>query len=469
VARGWSTDGCEMNEFAAIGVGLSGLNAASEELDVTGNNISNASTAGYVQEQADLAAMPAPTPTLLMSTTGVGQGVDVLGTTRLDNENLDVQDLAAQSGAAATAETQSVLSQAQATFNEPGSSGISAQLSSFWSQWDSVANDPTDPGARATLLSSASGLAATFNQTAAALAQVESDATSTAQGDVAQVNQYAAEVAQLNGDIVAAQAGGGNAAGLADQRDSIIGQLAQLIGVTQRTESNGSMDLMVGSESLVSGVSTQTVTATSTPSTGALTLTWPDGSGVAAGGQLGALMQAVNVTVPGYQAQLDNTANTLEQTVNTQQEAGVTWTGVGTPQQASAPGQPLFSGTGAANLTVASGMTASLIAAGSPNAGPADGSNAQAMAELGSSPTAPDAVYRALVGQVGTDVSTATTQATTAATIQSQADAQRQSAEGVSIDAELANMTQFQNAYAASAEFLSSVDQTLEDLITMVG
>ena len=46
------------NEFAAIGVGLSGMDAAREELDVTGNNIANASTAGYVRERVDLASAP---------------------------------------------------------------------------------------------------------------------------------------------------------------------------------------------------------------------------------------------------------------------------------------------------------------------------------------------------------------------------------------------------------------------------
>src|ERR1700680_1971048 len=158
-----------MNEFAAIGVGLSGMNAAREELDVTGNNIANASTPGYVRERVDLAAMSPPTPTLLMPSSGAGQGVLVLGMNRLNDPYVDTQDLSAQADAAGASQSQAVLSQAQAAFNEPGPSGISGQLASFWSQWDAVANNPTDQAARSTLLATSGALATTFNQTAAAL------------------------------------------------------------------------------------------------------------------------------------------------------------------------------------------------------------------------------------------------------------------------------------------------------------
>jgi flagellar hook-associated protein 1 len=458
-----------MNEFAAIGVGLSGMNAAREELDVTGNNIANASTPGYVRERADLAAMSPPTPTLLMPSSGAGQGVLVLGMNRLNDPYVDTQDLSAQADAAGASQSQAVLSQAQAAFNEPGPSGISGQLASFWSQWDAVANNPTDQAARSTLLATSGALATTFNQTAAALSQVRAGASSGALSDVTQVNQAAAQVAQLNSQIVAAQAGGGNAAGLADQRDTVVNKLAQLIGVSQRTEANGAVDLLVGSETLVSGVNAATISASANPATGLLTLTWPDRSTVPAGGQIGALSQAVNTTIPGYLGQLDSAAVALKNMVNAQQAAGVSWSGVGTPSQASAPGQPLFTGTGATDLAVAPGVTPGLLAAGSPTGGPADGSNAQLMAELGASTSGPDAVYRGLVGQVGTDVATATTQSATATTVQGQADAQRQSSEGVNLDEELANMTQFQNAYSASAKYLSTVDQTIQTLLAMVG
>src|SRR5579862_8425259 len=270
------------------------MDAAREELDVTGNNIANASTAGYVRERVDLASQPAPTPTLFMPGGGSGQGVVILGTSRLVDANADTQALAAEGQAAGAGEAQSLLSQAQAALNEPGSSGISSQLASFWSQWDAVANNPTDQASRTTLLSNAATLASAFNQTSGALEQVRASATAGALADVTQVNQLAAQVAKLNSDVVAAKAGGSDATGLADQRSTIIGQLAQLLGVSTRTEANGAVDVLVGSELLVQGTSASTVTATPDPATGDLSLTWPDSSALAAGGQVGALLQGVN-------------------------------------------------------------------------------------------------------------------------------------------------------------------------------
>ena len=140
---------------------------------------------------------------------GIGQGVLVLGVTRLDDPYVDAQDLSAQANAASTAQTQSVLGQAQAAFNEPSSSGIASQLSNFWSQWDTVADNPTDQAARATLLASAGEVASTFNQTATSLTQVQAGASAGAMTDLSEVNREAAQVARLNADIIAAQAGGG--------------------------------------------------------------------------------------------------------------------------------------------------------------------------------------------------------------------------------------------------------------------
>jgi len=456
--------------MSAIGVALSGMNAAQEELDVTGNNIANASTPGYVRERINLASVEPPTASVTMSATGVGQGVVVLGVARLDDPNADAQEVSAQAHAANTAQTQSVLGQAQAAFNEPSSSGISSQLSNFWSQWDNVASNPTNQAARETLIASASQVASTFNQTAASLSQVQAGASAGAMTDLSEVNQEAAQVASLNADVIA-QGGGGNAAGLADQRDAVIKKLAQQVGVTVRPDvaANGAVDLMLGSESLVQGITSQAITGTVSSVTGAVSLAWPDGSTVAAGGQIGALMQAADTTIPAYLAQLNAAAAALASTVNTQQAAGVTWTGVGTPSQASAAGTPLFAGSTAGSLALAPGVTPATIAAGSPSAGPADGSNAQAMAELGSSPTGPDTVYRGLVGQVGTDVATATSQAATATTIQNQADSQQQSSEGVNLDEELSNMLRYQNAYSAAAKYLNTVNQTIQDLLAVVG
>ncbi len=462
-----------MSQFSGISIALSGLNAATEELNVTSNNIANQTTTGYVRETVDVAPATPAAATMQMPSNGVGQGVTILGVTRNSDAYLDTQDLSAHANAANAAETESVLSQAQAAFGEPSANGISEQLSAFWSEWDAVAITPTDSSARATLLAKASGLATSFNETAQALAEVQQGASAQAVNDVSEINQDALAIAQLNQQIVNATAAGQSGGGLADQRDALAVRLAELTGASTRIESNGAMDVMIGNAAIVSGTSATSLSAST--SGGTVSVTWgASGPPVAAGGQLAALMTAANTTLPSYQAQLDQSANALATVVNTQLAQGVSWSG-----STSTPGVPLFVGSTAATLAVSPTITPDQIAAGSATGGPADGSNAQIIANFGNGSTVtipglgtvsgPDSFYRALVGPVGTDVSTATTQATAAATVQTNTDAARQSTEGVNLDEELAHMTEFPNASSANAKVLSAIDQTVQDLLAMVG
>jgi len=44
----------------------------------------------------------------------------------------------------------------------------------------------------------------------------------------------------------------------------------------------------------------------------------------------------------------------------------------------------------------------------------------------------------------------------------------RDSISGVSLDEEMANLIQYQHAYAASARMITTVNQMMQDLVTMV-
>src|ERR1700709_2112201 len=116
---------------------LSGLLAEQQALDVTGHNIANANTEGYSRQSAVLETNQAIPISALSSITGqgaqLGTGVTVETYTRIRTSYLDAQwrtQNTALSGASTQAEE---LAQAQGAFNEPSSTGISSQLSAFWS------------------------------------------------------------------------------------------------------------------------------------------------------------------------------------------------------------------------------------------------------------------------------------------------------------------------------------------------
>ena len=72
-----------MSTFSGISTALSSLIAQRTALDVAGQNVANANTAGYTRQRADLGAVSsAQTSSMFSVGTGVGSGVQVTGISR---------------------------------------------------------------------------------------------------------------------------------------------------------------------------------------------------------------------------------------------------------------------------------------------------------------------------------------------------------------------------------------------------
>ena len=67
------------------------------------------------------------------------------------------------------------------------------------------------------------------------------------------------------------------------------------------------------------------------------------------------------------------------------------------------------------------------------------------------------------------DAQTATSRLTLQSELTAQVDAQRDEVSGVSLDEEMANLVALQQAYEASARFLTTVDEMLNQLINGTG
>jgi flagellar hook-associated protein 1 FlgK len=176
---------------------------------------------------------------------------------------------------------------------------------------------------------------------------------------------------------------------------------------------------------------------------------WPQTLTSATGGQLGALLSLSSASGPvgALSSSLDTVASQLISSVN-----------------ALHTSTPFFSGTSASTIAVA--VTPSQVQTGS---GSAAGGNDVALAISGLSGGTADQSYAGLVAQVGTSVQTANTQQSTAQTLVTAVNNQRESVSGVSLDQEMANLMGFQNAYQASARAMSVMDAVLQTLITQTG
>jgi flagellar hook-associated protein 1 FlgK len=421
---------------------LSGLVANQQALDITGHNIANANTEGYSRETAVLQTNPPITIPAASPLTGkgaqLGTGVAVADYTRIHNTYLDSQYRTQNSALSGAATQSGGLTQAQAAFNEPTSAGVAAQLSAFWSSWNSLADSPTSEAAKEGVVSAGQQLARSFNQLSAQLTTFAAQAGEQYEsltGANGEVEDFAVQVAELNQQIKIAQQAGQTPNDLLDRRDLLLDKLSTLAQVTVSLQPDGTDTVTFGdaAKPLVEGS----------------TANWPQALTSAAGGKLGALLSlsGESGTLAGYRTALDEVAAALAESVN-----------------ALHTSTPFFSGTTAATLAVA--VAPGKVQSSSTKA---SGGNDVALAITALRGGEADQHYAGLVEKLGSDVMTAQDNATNYQTTVTAIANQRQSVSGVSLDEEMTNLIAFQRGYQASARTLTAMDQMLETLILHTG
>src|SRR5581483_11452636 len=145
--------------------------------------------------------------------------------------------------------------------------GVTASLQSFVNALQTVANSPASTAQRQVLLSQAQSLVQQMHNYDSQLSTYSADVESQIGSGVSQINTLAAGIASLNGQIANGLAATGQTPNdLMDQRDSLIDQLSQYVTVNTATQSDGSLNVYVGSgQPLVTGSSAQSLSAFQDP------------------------------------------------------------------------------------------------------------------------------------------------------------------------------------------------------------
>jgi flagellar hook-associated protein 1 len=426
--------------YSGLQTALRGLEANQVGIDTTGHNIANANTPGYTRQSANFTESPSLTIPAFSNVTGagvqLGQGVDVSQISRIRDQFMDIQYRAQNTGSSNKQTQASELGNVQTAVDEPSTDGISAALSNFWGAWSNLANSPTGASSATTkqaVISAGQTLAQTFNSVDAQMATVQSQAsdqynTLTAAGG--QVNQYATQIAALNGQISQATQAGQSPNDLLDQRDELLDKLSGMAQISVTAQSDGTDTVQFGDASspLVSGS----------------TVNWPQTLTSAAGGQLGALLDLSSSTgeIGTLRTSLDGVASQVISAVNGLEPSS----------------NPFFSGNSSSTMAVTA--TTSTIVASSASG---SGDIAQSIASLRGG--APDTAFSGFVGQLGNAVAGAQSSASTASSVLSAIDNQRQSVSGVSMDEEMTNLITYQRGYQASAKMMSTIDACMNTLI----
>jgi flagellar hook-associated protein 1 FlgK len=475
-------------------LGASSLDAQQLAIQTIGNNLSNINTPGYARERANLVESDVVTD----GEGAIGTGATVSNIQSIRSSLLDgmVQQSLGSQGyaddqASLTATVQTALGESfsssassSSTSSTTSAGAIQTAMSTFFGALQTLAASPSDATAREDVVQDGSSLATSLNSAYARIQQVQSSTASDATSITSQINQLSQTIASLNQQIIGVQsASGGTADSLVDTRTADLDQLSSLVNVTSTAQSDGTIKVALAdapSVVLVDGDNgggagtTQSLSVSYDPtSTTPLTVSGSSsgalGAGVPSGGSLGSHLETVNNLIgapaadggTGVLAQLDGVAIALKSQMNTANEAGYDLNGNA--------GTAFFTGTGAGSLAVSSTISAnpSLIAAASATNSPLDGSNAQAMANIQNSSAVVPA-FQNVVSHVANAASTAATNQTTQDQITTQLQNQQQSVSGVSIDEEMTNLISFQQAYSASARFVTTISSIYDTLVNEV-
>lgn len=430
--------------------------------NATGNNIANANTPGYSRRTVQLRSLP-PTRggVTFHGIANAGNGAGIESFKRVRSQILDVAVRQGQAGSGGAGESAALLATLESQLAPDGGDGLLNAVSSFYDAWSDVADAPTDLGVRDALLSSADRLAHTLQGADSRLRafgkSVEADLKTT----VGRVNELLQEVADLNGSIRTSGSQGALDPDALDRRDAIIDELAGLAPFTARYENNGTVTLTVDGMVAVQDLEARPLRL-ELPPAAAVASVYADGGtrplrfGGSNDGALGAQVHLLGSTLPNALASLDALAAEIVTGVNGLHIGGTGLDG-GTNRDFFEP-----TGLLAATISVKPGLTSEAIAAGT--GAPGDASLATAIFGLG------DATHESatrLLSGVGAQVRASSAEALANAAYTDHALALRDGVSKVSLDEEMTNLIQYQQAYAASARVLETAESLFDTLLTL--
>ncbi|HEY3308123.1 MAG TPA: flagellar hook-associated protein FlgK [Desulfuromonadaceae bacterium] len=460
-----------MGLSAAMEIGKNGLNIYRVATEVTGENIANVNTPGYSRQRVILETAPPTTANGFP----LGTGVHIATVERYYDSLLQQQMVNAHTTQGYDTTKSTVLQQIEPSFNEVAQDGLGAAVSNFYASWQDLTLNPAGSAERQAVLSRAQILVDNFNSVSKSLNDSIATQNASLVPQTQDINQILGNIAQLNGQIKTTELVSGNANETRDQRDQLVRDLSQKIGITYTENSDGTTDIKLGANNLVVGSTAGLLSLVPNGSISDVYVTQAGGGAAAilvpqpSTGQLGATLALRDTIIPGYLAKVDTLAMTIANQVNTQHKLGFDLNGLA--------GINFFdpAATNAATMAINPLLTSTKqIAASGSALLAADSSNALTIAKqqnaltmLGGTATF-NSYFDGLVSQIGLDVRASKTTLAQDEAFTKQLTSLRESNSGVSLDEELTNLVKYQRSYQASAKLISTATDMMDIVIGMV-
>lgn len=343
-----------------LNLGTSALLSIQQAMNTTGHNISNVNTEGYSRQRTVFETRDPQ----FFGGMYTGNGVSIASINRIHDQFL-TDEVRSRTSAKANYDTLASLTSKLDNLLADSKVGLSPAINKFFAAMDDVASDPSSLPQRQVLLGEAQNLADRFSYLNDTVNSIRAQLNTRIETSVAEINALAQDVAQINERIIGSRIGVSNTAAsdLLDQRDRLLDELAQRIGITAIEQSDGAVNVMVGTgQALVAGTSAEKLTTFSDPFSSQDLSISVDGSNIdisklIKGGELGAVLSFREQGLSNARSQLGLVAMGVSHAVNAQNRLGQDLDGnfggdLFTSLEPSVVSHPANTGTGSVTAAV---------------------------------------------------------------------------------------------------------------------
>lgn len=214
----------------------SGMRAAQASVAVVSDNIANAGVAGYTAKTQESSAFLVGDQTSGVRTGLVSRSVD---------EALQASLWSQASRVGALTVRSQVLTSVNATQGAPGdSTSLADALTGLQNSFTELQAQPSSQTQQAAVVTAATTLARTINETAGSITAQRNNAQSQIVTSVDTLNSALAEVQATTRDIIVAKGSGSDTAALEDRRDQALQTISDHIDVHYDKQANGDVTIL---------------------------------------------------------------------------------------------------------------------------------------------------------------------------------------------------------------------------------
>lgn len=234
----------------ALGNALSGLNAAQRQAQVSSNNLANALTEGYGARKLELSSR-------LVGDEGAG--VKIEGVVRQVDKAVWAERREADADLGAKSTLSQGMSQLEDIIGGPqDADGLAARITAVEVALTSAAGDPSSDIRLETVAQRLGQLTDGLNERQSQIQQMREDADRSIANQITTLNNALVRVEQLNTDVQSARAVGADTSTLEDQRQTAIDEISDIMPVRVIERERGRLALMsVRGEVMIDGPAVQ--------------------------------------------------------------------------------------------------------------------------------------------------------------------------------------------------------------------